>query len=277
MSCNVTYDGEHLSPFETEPFYIKVAKGEVPGHSAIRKYGLCTTNATTGKRDMWQYGSSSWGDQNLTWTTDGTATIDSISSSSAADVGIPVVVEGLDINGLEVSQVAVLNGQTRVPLTTSLWRCNRAYNASTSVTTPVIGSGTAGQVYVYENTAISGGVPIDTTKIQTFFDNGNNQTLQVFWTVPADCTAYVVWSRVGLETKSAAFATLETWLRPYGMNFRLADSGSLATTGTSVASRTISLNTQLPGRTDIMARMDVSANSTTVSGRFDLLCVKNGY
>jgi hypothetical protein len=278
MSCsfdpkNLTYDGKPQACCNDD--LLRIAKGEIPGHTPIRKYGEATFNAATGWRTVWQYGGVTWGDLDYTFPEDGTAPIDSISSSSAADTGT-VRIEGLDINGYWVIQDATLQGQTRVALTTSLWRCFRAYN-TVATTTPTVGSGFAGQIYIYINTAISGGVPTDKTKVKTFVNNGDNQTLQAFYTIPKGYYGIVYWARSSIVTKVSAAASMRAYARPYGLNFLLKDSGCINSTGTSVFQENRTLLGSAPELTDFVAYADVSANSTTISSRFDILLYKIGY
>ncbi|CAN8142792.1 hypothetical protein THIOSC15_770002 [uncultured Thiomicrorhabdus sp.] len=114
------------------------------------------------------------------WST--TPAIDSISSSSISDTGT-IQVQGLDANWELITQVVTLNGQTRVALTTPLLRAFRGKNTGTI---PLVGN-----IVIYENTALSGGLPTDTTKIRLIINNGNNQTLMALYTIPAGKTGYM--------------------------------------------------------------------------------------
>ena len=92
---------------------------------------------------------------------DGTNPIDTVSSSSTSDT-TTITIEGHTQSGTGtntqftfVIQTAVLNGQNKVTLTTPLARVSRMYvNADTAL---------VGDVYVYEDGTITGGVPTDLT------------------------------------------------------------------------------------------------------------------
>lgn len=79
--------------------------------------------------------------------------IDTLSSSNAGDAQI-MCVEGLTLNGGKsdfITQQVLLDGQNKVPLSTPLCRATRLHNLSLAAT--------VGDVYVYQDSAITGGVP----------------------------------------------------------------------------------------------------------------------
>lgn len=105
-----------------------------------------------------------------------------ISSSSTSDITQTINVEILFINSegsyqKEVVSVS-LNGRNKVLIPTSglCVASNRAYNDSS---TPL-----AGDVYIYEDEALSGGIPDDLSKVRSFIGQGREQTEQAVYTVP---------------------------------------------------------------------------------------------
>lgn len=103
-------------------------------------------------------------------------TIDSISSSSALD-NEEILLEchtvtgtGADQQFTFLVQTVNLNGQNRVALPTPVARVSRVYNNN--------GTNLAGAVYVYENTAIVGGVPSDFTKVHAQIPLGFQQSFK---------------------------------------------------------------------------------------------------
>lgn len=103
-------------------------------------------------------------------------TIDTISSSDAGDTQ-EMVIEGHTVSGTGVNaqftfvtQTVTLNGQNKVTLPTPLARCSRAFNNN--------GVELAGSVYVYRDTAITGGVPNDLTTVHAQVPIGFNQTFK---------------------------------------------------------------------------------------------------
>ena len=96
--------------------------------------------------------------------------IDTISSSNAGDTE-EIVIEGHTLSGSNLTfvvQSVTLTGQTKATLGTPLYRVSRAYNnGSTDL---------VGDIYVYEDTAISSGVPSDITKAHIRIRAGQNQS-----------------------------------------------------------------------------------------------------
>lgn len=103
-------------------------------------------------------------------------TIDSISSSSALD-NEEILLEchtvtgtGADQQFTFLVQTVTLSGQNRVALPIPVARVSRVYNNN--------GTSLAGAVYVYENTAIVGGVPSDLTKVHAQIPLGFQQSFK---------------------------------------------------------------------------------------------------
>ena len=272
---HITYNGQSVEL--TKPFLIQVAAGRIPGASVIRKYGQVTLQSTTGLRDVWEFGSDvvGYGDADYVYPEDGSATITHFSSDNAADTG-PFVVQGLLSDGTFKSQTKNLQGTTKVALDFPLWRCFRAFDFQTT-TTPVIGEGLSGNVYIYEDGDVTDGVPDDLSTVKSFVGAGQNQTLQAFYTVPSGCNGYLIWSRSALAQKGTASAVVQAWVRPYGYNFRLADTGAVNSTGTSVFQEMNALLNSVPEKTDIMIRADADTNSSVFTARFDILLIDKDY
>lgn len=99
-------------------------------------------------------------------------TINTISSANASDVH-DITIEGMALSGGDftfVKQVATLNGQNKVTLETPLARCTRLQNLN--------GAATLGRVYAYRDTAISGGVPTDTSMIHNILARDDETSLR---------------------------------------------------------------------------------------------------
>lgn len=102
--------------------------------------------------------------------------INTISSTVAGDL-VPMTVEGHTISGTGVDaqftfvvQTATLNGQNKVVLTTPVARVSRFYNNGTVDIT--------GDIYVYEDDTVVGGVPQTPAKIHGQIPAGQQQTFK---------------------------------------------------------------------------------------------------
>jgi len=157
------------------------------GRKTLKKYGNNTAVGTT-EEDITLNGGTE-----VYLTTNG---IDTISSSDAADAG-NIYIEGMTIVGsilTFVSQIIVVDGQNKVLLTTPLARCTRMRGDHD------------GSIYAYEETAISAGVPVDTSKIHCTMSGDDNTSLKAGISVAS--TNYFVmtgwWSTLGKSAGSAA-------------------------------------------------------------------------
>jgi len=254
------------------PWQELLADGRIPGATLVKKYGQVKGDTTTGVRSVWEYGSDDLGDVDYIFPADGTAPIDTISSSDDSDVGTISIPDGLDINGDLAPQTVTLTGQTPVTLTTPLWRCHRQLSI-TADSDPTLGSdGFAGKIYTYNaGDAVTNGVPNNATDVKCFINGAQNQTLQSFYTVPNNCVCYLFWARSALAKKGTSSAIMEAWVRPYGLEWRLGDIGSLNSAATSVFQESSSLYESFPGRTDIMVRANVDTLNAVVTARFDII------
>lgn len=135
---------------------------------SLVKFGKSAALTTGSLQTVWTVGG------NETYLT--TNTIDSISSSSTSDTNA-ITLEGHTVSGTGadqqftfVIQTVTLNGRNRVALTTPLARVSRAYNTN--------GVNLTGRVVVYENTALTNGVPSDVSKIHIDIPVGLQQSFK---------------------------------------------------------------------------------------------------
>ena len=266
-------------PFK--PGYIhRVSRGLVPGAFTWNQFGKTTIDNDAVFHDVWEYGSASLGDTNYTFSNDGSAIIDSISSDDNGDTQ-PVNIIGLDANLNWTVQDINLTGQTTASLTTPLCRVFSLTNEDSS-TTPSVGTGFAGDVYCYSSVAvaingITNGKPDVDTDVKAYANNGKNNFLNALFTCPANYTAYVLWSRVSLVTKVANFAELRIYVRDYGKYSRLVDEGSITTNGTSVSTQKFEIPIPLTAGTDFIPRMNVNVNDTNVTVSTSFLLIRDGF
>ena len=220
------------------------------------------------KRDIWNFGAGAGG-LDYTYPADNTAPIDTISSSDASD-NQPILVSGLDIFGFDITQIAILTGQTKALLPIPLWRIYRILNVETSIVADR-SIGFAGSIYVYEDTAIVTGVPTDLTKVRAFVFDGDNQTQMTHYTVPKGWMAFAYGSSIKLSKKTSASVDVEVWTRTIGSVFRLSDTITLNSLGTGSFASADFLPGMIPELTDIVFAADADSNNVGIAAAYYIL------
>ena len=247
----------------SEPFELQIARGQIPGHKHISKFGF-NSAVSTSTDTIWARG----GDYN--WLA--AATVLKISSSSVADDAgstgaTGITIEGLDENYNEVSLNIIMDGTTAVSTTgTTFIRIHRAY-----VTTVGTGLKNAGVIYIYTG-AETDGVPDVATTVNSSIEIGDGQTLQAFYTVPAGYTAYLQAMTVSSGSSATVSAIVDLRTRAPGLGWRVQER-------TVVFRNEVVLNHAVPHlieeKTDIEMIATSSATTVSVAGTFDLILVKN--
>lgn len=204
------------------------------------------------------------------WTVGGNETyvstniIDSISSSAIADLE-EIYIEGHTVTGTGrdqkfsfVAQTVSLNGRTRVALPVPLARVSMAYNNNGELLT--------GRVVVYENTALTNGIPTDVSKIHIDIPLGLQESFKGATTF-SDKDYFICtggFGSVSLKQSGAADFYLE--IREAGKVFRQV----AAISATSSSPWTIDLDPAvvIPKNCDVRIRVETSANGVVVFGSF---------
>jgi hypothetical protein len=233
-----------------------IAQGLVAGVTSIHKFGESGALALNVETDVWDYSAT---EEIYTFST--SADIDTVSSSSGSDT-VDVLISGLDENWNEVDQIKTLTGQTKAVLNTSLIRVYRIKNLGA---TDLVGS-----VYVYPDTTISTGVPVDTTKVRAYCFDGNNQTLMAIMPVPASKTAYLTKWFCTLSGKTTAIINVRLYYRPFGGVFQLKESIAISGTGSSAYTYKYETPLQFEAKGDFIVTADSNSNNAVCSAGFDL-------
>jgi hypothetical protein len=157
--------------------------------------------------------------------------IDTVSSSNAGDTQT-ITVEGHTLSGGDftfVTQNVTLNGQSKVVLPTPLARANRIYSTGTT--------DFAGDIYCYEDSAISGGVPTTAAKIHAKIPLGpSNTTLKCATSISAVDYWIITSCEVSVLKKTAGYADFSLQIRPYGSVFRTIATSAASSTSASTVS-----------------------------------------
>lgn len=250
---------------------LAIAKGDVSNTTFVHKFGNAPDfDATDGLVTVWDGAEDGTAWEQMVYVYSTSAAIDSISSSNGADTQT-INIQGLDVNYNIVSQEITLNGQTRVTLSTNLIRAFRGFNISA---TPFLG-----HVIVYENTALAGGVPVDTTKIRVVIDPLAQQTNMAVYTIPAGYTGYMRdWYAATAGANKNSNYVIELIAKEQGGVFRNKHNSALSDNGTSAYQHKYEEPEIFLEKTDIEMRCSVlsaGATAASVSGGFDLVLVEN--
>jgi hypothetical protein len=138
------------------------------------------------------------------WTDPAINRIDTISSSNASDT-LDVFINGLDENWVLVDQIVTLDGQNKVGLNPELIRFNTA--------TTAFSGNLAGEVYIYEDTPITLGVPDDPTKVKGYIDPAKNISNNLHFSVPAGSILNVKRVKVWNVPSTACCMALEFYTK----------------------------------------------------------------
>jgi hypothetical protein len=128
-------------------------------------------------------------------------------------------------------------------------------------------------VYIYENTALSGGVPIIFTLVRGYISANGQQTLQSMYTVPAGKDAYLYELKTSMGGRKTGFATYEAFLRTFGSIFLIKDTHDLSATGTSYANDIFTAPRLFPEKTDFQPKITVDTNSIGFAVSFVVILV----
>jgi hypothetical protein len=246
-----------------EPFELQVARGQISWHKRTFQFGT-NTAVGTGFSTIWAGGSSTL------YTYPTSATVLKISSGSASDTAAgtgarTVVVNGLDANYNEISEIVSLNGQTAVNTVNSYLRFNEML-----VLTAGSGGTAAGVLYAGVGT-VTTGVP---ATIYGQAPLGYNASDQAFWTVPAGYTAYInsaTWSSSNTTANIAVTGSLN--IRPLGGVFSVQSTCKMLA-GNSF-DRHFDTAVQVLEKSDIEMRAASSTAGSSVTGEFHVIYIQN--
>lgn len=186
------YPGDVQNAFKLAQQEIYSSFGHVTriGRKSLSKYGRNVSVGTSESDITWNGGTE-------VHTFDNTIT--HVSSANAADVGNVIYLEHMTISGSVFTfgtQTVTLNGQNKVPLDVPCAECTRMRGV------------TAGEVYVYEDTALTAGKPTDTTKIHNTLVPSARSSLKTA-TAVAGTNYFVMTSAYAAMGKASGSAAAE--------------------------------------------------------------------
>ena len=220
---------------------------------SLVKFGRSAQLGTGSLETVWSVGG------NETYLS--TNSISHVSSSSASD-DQEVTIEGHTLSNNEftfVSQTATLNGQNTVALNTDLARVSRIYNSDSTEL--------VGRVVAYENTALSGGVPTDVTKIHIDIPAGFQQSFKAATTFSKNDYFIMTGFYGSVSARQSGSVDFYPEIRQVGKVFRQTGCFTGSTNGGSTE---IALDPPLivPKNADIRIRCETETNNLVVFGIF---------
>lgn len=235
---------------KTEEFYLQVARGHVPNHSHVHKFGAVPAMSQNTTGTIWDVNDTvyPWG----TWDTAGTVTVLAVNES---DNGKDLILVGLDEDYNEQIEQLVLSNTSSVNSTKSFKRLYRAYIDNGSSTN-------VGAVTVQKSS---------TTVLK--INAGLGQTLMSIYTVPAGKTGYLIHGACSCQ--AGADATGNMFVRYGGTSaFRVGHSFEVSGTGGQY-DYTFGIPIPVPEKSDIDIRANVRSNNARVTASFDILLIDN--
>lgn len=192
-----------------------------------------------------------------------------ISSSNAGDT-VDIVASGLDADGNRQEVTQALNGQTKTEIGSGVTWLDvfRGWNANST--------DLAGDVYIYADDTVTGGVPDTASKVLAKIDQTKQQTHIAAYIIPSGYTGYLLgWYASMNRSNTTGASDVELFSREDGKVFRSKDIRGLAGSGNSSFIHYYPIAPSYSELTTLKVSANVSANDTDISAGFSLLCVKN--
>lgn len=241
--------------------YIESASGIYTGRTPYTKFGRRKAVPVNTIVDVWNGPTN---DYTFTSGIIGSAGVPLyISSDNILDTQT-FLTSGINELGYEQEHTQTIEGQTKLRLGETLnWF--RFWRAITRLGDSIIGN-----VYIYEDTTVTAGVPDDMTKVRGFIDNGNNQTQMAIWTMPINERGALVDILIGMSNKVQAAVSFEVYARVVGGVFALQGTLAVNAVGTGAFQRTYRIGRQFFQGTDFIIKAISGTVGVDVVSDFDI-------
>jgi len=240
---------------KNEAFALQVARGLVPGHTALSIFGY-NGDVDTSEESVWPDGS--------TVPHPTTASKLNIVSTSTDDDGSPagtgartVYIEGLDNNYKVISETLTLNGTTNVETTQSYLYVNQFYVATVGT-----GGANAGEITAKVSTTLYDLIAI-----------GYNQRTTAHYCVPAGYTGYLT-TGVITSGQASGSTSVTAYLKQHGPDGILR-VGAVSTLNNGSVQYDFTYPYVIPEKNCIGASAVGSAVNNSISAFFNLVLIKN--
>lgn len=192
-----------------------------------------------------------------------TNSITHFSSTDAGDTQV-LRVEGMTISGSDLTfavQNITLAGQTKTALATPLARVTRIANVAIGQTA------TAGDVYIYEDGTVTGGIPDDLTTVGNLMNAADQSTLYSGTSTASTNYFLATTWKAHVARKTAAFVDLRFQIAPVGGIFRTVQTSTAARENSVIVTGNPVFI--IPPNYDIRIVGTSSATNTDVHSSFD--------
>ena len=146
-----------------EPFELQVARGQITGHEVVNVFGYSSGTPNTGFIAAWE--------NNSAYAFPTVASTMLVTSSSASDTAVTILISGLDATYARISELVTLTGTAAVTTTNTYWRINSVATTAGNAVGTIYVKNAGGSVYAQ--------VTI-----------GSGRTNMSVYTVPVGYTAY---------------------------------------------------------------------------------------
>jgi len=244
----MAYDIRSITQVGTsEPFELQVARGQIPGHSFVHKFGAVPEMSVNTTGTIWDVD-----DTLYPWSAFATAGTLTVDRASASDAGKTITIVGLDSNYEEITENVTLTAATGNATTQSFIRVYRAYMYNGSATN-------VGNIDVKKGATTVARITA-----------GKGQTLMAVYTVPAGYTAYLTQGVMTIE--SGGDATGDMFVRYSGeIAFRIGHSFEVASSEYHYG---FTIPQRIPAKSDIDIRASVRTNNSRATAAFDIILIK---
>jgi hypothetical protein len=245
---------------KNEDFALQVARGQIPGHSAISVFGY-NPDVDTAEESIWPDGG--------TVPHPTVASVLKISSSSTDDTSAgtgarTVTIVGLDGSYNQVSESITLNGQTAVNTTNSYLYVNGFYVAST-------GSGGANAGNINAGTGVvTAGVP---AVLYDIIATGYNNRTTAHYCVPAGYTGYLTTGVITTGQVSGS-TSVTAFLKQHGQD-GIVRVGAVSTLNNGSVQYDFSYPYIISEKNCVGASAIGSAANNSASAFFNIVLIKN--
>lgn len=271
---SLTSDDGHLI-VSTLPAALEIAKGDVPGHSLVNKFGRTTNADDDDPTDIWDRANVTHNQP--AWLAPTAARVHALVSTSASDDGAPagvgartVKIYGLaDWDTVESSEIITLNGTTPVNTVGSYVIIHRIKVMISGGSGPNVGTITA--------TAATDGT------VTAQIEPGQGQTQMAIYGVPSTQVAYMTkfyasLLKANLGTGQVVANVNLFWafdVENFPNVWQVKHSDGITTYGTSKQDHEYNPYNGFAGPGIFKLQITTGANNMDVSGGFDVILVDN--